>query len=36
MRREAADRARRQLADAEQLFGAKLQPVTDEAGPNAG
>jgi hypothetical protein len=36
MRREAAGRARRQLADAEQLFGAKLQPVTDEAGPNAG
>jgi hypothetical protein len=36
MRREAADRARRQLADAERLFGAKLQPVSDEAGPNAG
>lgn len=36
MRREAADRARRQLPDAERLFGAKLQPVTDEAGPNAG
>jgi hypothetical protein len=32
MRREAADRARRQLADAEQLFGAKLNPVPDEAG----
>ena len=32
MRKEAADRARRQLADAEQLFGTKLQPVTDEAG----
>jgi hypothetical protein len=36
MRREAADRARRQLASAEQLFGAKLQPANDEAGPNAG
>jgi hypothetical protein len=36
MRREAADRARSQLADAEQLFGAKLQPVTGEAGPSAG
>jgi hypothetical protein len=32
MRKEAADRARRQLPDAEQLFGTKLQPVTDEAG----
>jgi hypothetical protein len=30
-RREAADRARRQLAAAEQLFGARLQPATDEA-----
>jgi hypothetical protein len=36
MRREAADRARRQLADAEQLFGAKLQPVSDETGTDAG
>jgi hypothetical protein len=36
MRREAADRARRQLADAEQLFGAKLQPAADEAGTDAG
>jgi hypothetical protein len=32
MRREAADRARGQLADAEQLFGTRLAPVTDEAG----
>jgi hypothetical protein len=32
MRKEAADRARRQLADAEQLFGTKLSPVADEAG----
>jgi hypothetical protein len=36
MRKEAADRARRQLADAEQFFGTKLQPVTDEAGADAG
>jgi hypothetical protein len=36
MRKEAADRARRQLADAEQFFGTKLQPVTDEAGAGAG
>ncbi len=36
MRREAADRARRQLADAEQLFGARLQQATDEAGAEAG
>ena len=36
MRREAADRARRQLADAEQLFGAKLQPAADESGIDAG
>lgn len=33
MRKEAADRARRQLADAEQLFGSKLQPVMEETGP---
>jgi hypothetical protein len=36
MRKEAADRARRQLADAEQLFGTRLQPVTDETGADAG
>jgi hypothetical protein len=36
MRKEAADRARRQLGDAEQLFGAKLRPVTDETGADAG
>jgi hypothetical protein len=36
MRKEAADRARRQLGDAEQLFGTKLQPVTDETGADAG
>ena len=30
MRKEVADRARRQLADAEQFFGARLQSVTDE------
>jgi hypothetical protein len=36
MRKEAAARARRQLADAEQLFGTRLQPVTDEAGADAG
>jgi hypothetical protein len=30
MRKEAADRARRQLADAEQFFGTKFQHVTDE------
>ena len=32
MRREAANRARKQLADAEQLFGTRLQPAGDEAG----
>jgi hypothetical protein len=32
MRKEAADRARRRLADAEQLFGTKLNPVPDESG----
>jgi len=32
MRREAANRARNQLADAEQLFGTRLQPAGDEAG----
>jgi hypothetical protein len=31
-RQEAADRARRQLPDAEQFFGTKFQHVTDEAG----
>jgi hypothetical protein len=31
LREEAADRARRQLADAEQLFGTKSQHLTDEA-----
>ena len=36
MRKEAANRARRQLADAEQLFGAKFQPVPGEAGTDAG
>jgi hypothetical protein len=36
MRKEAADRARRQLADAEQLFGGKLQPVPGEADPGVG
>jgi hypothetical protein len=36
MRREAANRARGQLADAEQLFGTRLAPVTDEAGAGAG
>ena len=36
MRKEAADRARRQLGDAEQLFGTRLQPVTDETGADAG
>ncbi len=35
MRKEAADRARRQLADAEQLFGGKLQPAMEETGPVA-
>jgi hypothetical protein len=35
MRRQAADRARGQLPDAEQLFGARLQPVTDETGADA-
>ncbi len=32
MRKEAADRARRQLADAEQFFGTKFQHVTNETG----
>jgi hypothetical protein len=32
MRKDAAERARRQLTDAEQFFGTKLQPVIDEAG----
>jgi hypothetical protein len=36
MRKEAADRARRQLADAEQLFGARLQPVSGETATDAG
>jgi hypothetical protein len=36
MRKEAADRARRQLGDTEQLFGARLQPVNDETGADAG
>jgi hypothetical protein len=36
MRREAADRGRRQLADAEQLFGTRLQPVAGETGTDAG
>ena len=36
MRKEAADRGRRQLADAEQLFGTRLQPVADETGTDAG
>jgi hypothetical protein len=31
MRKEAADRARRRLADAEQFFGARVQSATDEA-----
>jgi hypothetical protein len=35
MRRQAADRARGQLPDAEQFFGARLQPVTDETGADA-
>jgi hypothetical protein len=33
MRKEAADRARRQLTGAEQFFGSKLQPVMEETGP---
>jgi hypothetical protein len=36
MRKEAADRGRRQLADAEQLFGTRLQPVAGETGTGAG
>ena len=36
IRKEAADRGRRQLADAEQLFGTRLQPVADETGTDAG
>jgi hypothetical protein len=32
IRKEAADRARRQLPDAEQFFGTKFQHVTDETG----
>jgi hypothetical protein len=32
MRREAAERARRQLGDAEQFFGTKFQHATDETG----
>ncbi|MGH3246476.1 MAG: hypothetical protein ACRDOI_09720 [Trebonia sp.] len=36
MRKGAADRARGQLADAEQLYGARLQPVSDETGADAG
>jgi hypothetical protein len=36
MRKEAADRGRRQLADAEQLFGTRLQPVADETGTDEG
>jgi hypothetical protein len=36
MRKEAADRGRRQLADAEQLFGTRLQPVAGETGTDAG
>jgi len=36
MRKEAADRARRQLGDAEQLFGARLQSVSGETGADAG
>ena len=36
MRREAADRARRQLADAEQLFGARLQQAADAAATDIG
>jgi hypothetical protein len=35
MRREAADRARGQLADAEQLFGSRLQPAAGESGLSA-
>ena len=35
MRKEAANRARRQLTDAEQFFGAKFQPVADETGEAA-
>jgi hypothetical protein len=36
MRKEAAGRARKQLADAEQLFGARLQQAADETGADAG
>jgi hypothetical protein len=36
MRKEAAGRARKQLADAEQLFGARLQQAADETGAHAG
>ncbi|MCW2893729.1 MAG: hypothetical protein JWO75_3218 [Actinomycetia bacterium] len=36
MRKEAADRGKRQLADAEQLFGTRLQPVAGETGTGAG
>jgi hypothetical protein len=32
MRKEAAERARRQLGDAEQFFGTKFQHATDETG----
>jgi hypothetical protein len=36
IRREAAERARGQLADAEQFFGARLHPVIDETAADAG
>ncbi|MGH3249695.1 MAG: hypothetical protein ACRDOI_26305, partial [Trebonia sp.] len=36
IRKEAADRARRQLAGAEQFFGTKFHPVTDETAADAG
>jgi hypothetical protein len=36
MRREAAERARRQLADAEQLFGARLQQAAEVAETDIG
>jgi hypothetical protein len=36
MRKEAAGRARKQLADAEQLFGTRLQQAADETGADAG
>jgi hypothetical protein len=36
LRTEAADRARRQLTDAEQFFGAKFRHVPDETGVGAG